>query len=185
MANPAFRQNNTPSQVDSIIHPDGTVLFKIGVGRRDAGYDGDVSWQGVATHEIGGSIEANDGFVVIGGVDATDPTNPIPALVDVSGRLLTSSVPATGAFINRSGSITAGGTRQAVAAALVGRKYFLFQNVSDTVMWINFGTDAIADSPSIYIPPLGGFVLEGSAVSAERIDVICATTAKKYTAKEM
>lgn len=92
---------------------------------------------------------------------------------------------AGGTLTNRSGTITAGGTAQQVMAANSSRKYLLFQNVSDTAMWIDFGTTAVADSPSVLVPASGGAVVqEGTFVSTQSVSVFCATTGKKFTAKE-
>jgi hypothetical protein len=93
--------------------------------------------------------------------------------------------PSQGTLTNRSGTITAGDTAQTLMAANADRKYLLIQNISDTVMWINFTTTAVKDSPSIMLEPNGGsLAMEGSFVSTELVSVICVTTGKKFTAKE-
>lgn len=93
--------------------------------------------------------------------------------------------PSQGTLTDRSGTITTGGTAQQAMAANASRKYLLIQNISDTVMWFNFTTTAVADSPSHYLAANGGsFVQESSFVSTEAISIICATTGKKWTAKE-
>lgn len=93
--------------------------------------------------------------------------------------------PSQGTLTDRSGTITAGGTAQQVMAANSSRKYLLIQNGSDTAMWFNFTTTAVQDSPSFFLAANGGsFVMEGSYVSTEAISIICATTGKKWTAKE-
>lgn len=94
-----------------------------------------------------------------------------------------------GSFTDRSGT-TSGtiNTSTQVAAANSSRRYFLFQNVSDTDMWINFGTAATTDQPSIKVPTgaVWGnpFVLEAGFVSTEAVNVICSAASKKYTCKE-
>jgi hypothetical protein len=93
--------------------------------------------------------------------------------------------PSQGTLTNRSGTITAGDTAQTLMAANADRKYLLIQNISDTVMWFNFTTTAVKDSPSFMLGANGGtFVMEGSYVSTEAISIICVTTGKKFTAKE-
>ena len=52
-----------------------------------------------------------------------------------------------------SGSITTGGTAQTALAADQVQKYLIIQNVSPGDLWVNFGTAAVADSPSLAIPP--------------------------------
>lgn len=93
--------------------------------------------------------------------------------------------PSQGTLTNRSGTITAGDTAQTLMAANADRKYLSIMNISDTVMWFNFTTAAVKDSPSFILAANGGsFTMEGSYVSTEAISIICVTTGKKYTAKE-
>lgn len=93
--------------------------------------------------------------------------------------------PSQGTLTDRSGTITAGDTAQTLAAANATRKYLLIQNVSDTAMWINFTTTAVKDSPSLLLEPNGGsLVMESGFVSTELVSIICATTGKKFSAKE-
>lgn len=93
--------------------------------------------------------------------------------------------PSTGTLTDRSGTITTGGTAQQAMAANTSRKYLLIQNISDTNMWINFTTTAVQDSPSILLLANGGSLAqEAGFVSTEAVSIICATTGKKWTAKE-
>lgn len=86
-------------------------------------------------------------------------------------------------LLNRSGSITAGGTAQNVYAPADAPKYHLhFRNISDTDMWIDFDRDAAADAGiqvkagEAYEPP-AGIMFKG------RMSVLCATTGKKFVCK--
>ena len=104
------------------------------------------------------------------------------------GRLWVSAAlePASGTLTDRSGSVTAGGTAQEVAAANSSRKYFFIQNVSDIDLWIDFGATAVADQPSIRLSPGASFEMTSSGgVSTQSVSLIGATTGKKFTAKEM
>ncbi|MDO8614615.1 MAG: hypothetical protein Q7T33_02625 [Dehalococcoidia bacterium] len=119
----------------------------------------------------------------------TDDGNTAPVVTtspDVAGghRPDVVTIPVAGSQTDRSSTITTGGTSQQVMAANSSRKYLFFQNVSDTDMWINFGTAAVATQPSIYVKTLTGYVLEGSFVDTQALNVLCATTGKAYTAKE-
>lgn len=92
-----------------------------------------------------------------------------------------------GNLVDGSGSIAAGGTAQDVFATNHGRQYLLIQNISDTTMWVNFGTDAVEDQPSIQI--VAGAALEFSAagtgvVPTARVSIRCSTIAKKFVAKQ-
>jgi hypothetical protein len=105
---------------------------------------------------------------------ALSVTNPLPvALRAVSGQAIT----------DRSGTITAGSTSQQVAAANTARRYFVFQNHSDTDMWINFGVTAVATQPSVKIFA-GGGAYEPLVAPTEAVHVICATSGKAFTCKE-
>ena len=83
-------------------------------------------------------------------------------------------------------AITLGGTAQTISAAKP-RRYMLFQNISDTAMWLNFGAVATADTPSVYIAggANAGIVFEGSFVPDGLVSVMCATTGKKFVFKEV
>lgn len=95
------------------------------------------------------------------------------------------------AIVDRSGTITTGGTSQQIAAANSTRKYLLFINISDTIMWIVFGNAAVADQPSIPIGPAsaiydGGILeYEGLVVPSTSVNLLCATTGKKFVCKEV
>lgn len=90
--------------------------------------------------------------------------------------------PIAGQLTDRSDTIDTGGTAQQVAAANASRRYLLFQNHSDTDMWINFGTDAVASQPSIKIA--AGVAYTPTFVDTRAISVICATMGKAFTCKE-
>lgn len=91
-----------------------------------------------------------------------------------------------GSFTDRSGTITLGGTAQTLAAANASRVYLFIQNVSnDGDMWINFGTTAVQNQPSIRLVPTASFELGiTDFVSTELISIIGPTTAAAFTAKE-
>lgn len=91
----------------------------------------------------------------------------------------------TGTLTDRSGTITSGGTAQTIMAANATRRYLLIQNSSDTAMWCNFTTTAVASQPSFTLIAGASFVMENNAVSTEAISCIGATTGKIFTAKEM
>lgn len=93
-------------------------------------------------------------------------------------------VPTHGALIDNSDDITVGGTAQTVESAGRARKYFLFQNISDTTMWINFGVTAVADKPSIQVVAGASLMFDGSFVPTGSVSLMCATTGKKFVCKE-
>lgn len=119
-------------------------------------------------------------IVPICGVDADG--NPVLAKVDASGRLLTA--PQGGSTTDRSGTITAGGTAQQAAAANTSRRWLFFQNVSDEVMWIDFGAEAVADQPSIKVAAGSAYENPPHFCPTGAVSVIGATTGKAFTCKE-
>lgn len=86
-------------------------------------------------------------------------------------------------LIDRSGSITAGGTAQDVYDHRDGPKhYFLFQNRSDTVMYIDFGIDATSTT-GIEIAAGGAWEPPAGIIFTGRLSVLCATTGKTFVCK--
>lgn len=94
------------------------------------------------------------------------------------------ALPTRGSPINRSGSITTGGTSQQLAAVKADRVHFEFQNISDEDQYINFDAAAVADSNSFKIVPGGSYNNPPQFCPNGTITVIGATTGKKFVAKE-
>jgi hypothetical protein len=84
---------------------------------------------------------------------------------------------------NLSGTITAGGTAQVVSEANDSRRFFLFQNISDTDMYIGVGVTPTVGT-GLLLAKNGGTLTCDSFVPVEEIQVICATTGKAFTAFE-
>lgn len=87
--------------------------------------------------------------------------------------------------VDRSGSITAGGTAQDIySAEQKPRLGFEFFNTSDTVMYLDFGT-AATTTKGIPVPAGGSYYLPGSGgvVPSGRLSVLCATTGKTFVCK--
>ncbi len=99
----------------------------------------------------------------------------------IAGRPL---VNASGTLIDRSGTLTAGGTAQLLAAANPTRVYLFIQNVSSANLWINFTSAAVQSQPSILLLPYGSFVMEANFVSTEAVYIVGATTSQAWVAKE-
>jgi hypothetical protein len=84
---------------------------------------------------------------------------------------------------NLSDTITAGGTAQVVSVANDSRRFFLFQNISDTDMYVGVGVTPTVGT-GLLIAKNGGTLTCDSFVPVEEIQVICATTGKVFTAFE-
>lgn len=83
--------------------------------------------------------------------------------------------------INRSGSITAGGTSQTLAALNANRTHLFIQNISDGDLWMSeYGPAAVDGSGSYRIAPgLAARVLTRNAIT-----IVGAATGQKFTATE-
>lgn len=98
------------------------------------------------------------------GTAGTDSTNALPAGTD------------------KSGSITTGGTAQALAAANTSRKSLTGQNISSGDLWINeIGSTAAADTAASYkVPASASFEIRTNRA----ISIVGATTGQKFSATE-
>lgn len=108
--------------------------------------------------------------------------------VQITGAPVTiTPAPVTqGALTDRSGDIAVGATSEEVMPANANRRYMIIQNLSiSDVMWIDFGVDAVEDQPSLQLAANGGsFVMEGSFICTQAVNIICATGGEPYSAKE-
>jgi hypothetical protein len=84
---------------------------------------------------------------------------------------------------NLSGTITAGGTAQVVSTANTSRRFFLFQNISDTDMYVGIGVTPTVGT-GLLIAKNGGTLTCDSFVPVEEIKVICVSSGKGFTALE-
>jgi len=114
-------------------------------------------------------------------VDGTDgATGRIPG--DANGLHVQ---PGKGSFTDGSTTITTGGTSQQVFAANAARRFLLVQNISDTKMFLNFGSAATTGAGSILLAPNGGsVVMDAGFVTDQTVNILCATAGKAFTAKE-
>jgi len=106
--------------------------------------------------------------------------NPITGVI--SGTV--TAEPVRGTLTDLSGSIAAGNTAQPLAVANPSRNYFFVQNISSDTLWIDFGTTAVQDQPSVKLSPTAVFTMEGSFISTDDISIIGSTTGAKFVAKE-
>lgn len=96
--------------------------------------------------------------------------------LSVSARAQTEAV----ALEVTSGTTTATTSIEALPAN-TGRKFLIFQNQSDTDMYINFGEAATATSLRVIA---GGNLLLDEIVTYQTVNVYCASSAKAFTCVE-
>lgn len=101
-----------------------------------------------------------------------------------SGEPIPSS--GSGALVDKSGTITTGGTAQTLAAANTTRTYFDVYNPDTTNdLWISFTTTATANGQgSIRVPANGGGYIRDTSVPLGAISIVGAVTGQKFTASE-
>lgn len=139
----------------------------------------------------------NAGLTVEGTVAVSNPSYPLPTgqvttltpqtdvLTDAQLRAQPVPVAAVrGPVTDRSGSIAEGGTSQQVMAANPARSYLLIVNQSTAVMWIDFGSAAVAGQPSVRLRADDTFVMEAGFVATDAVHVLCSDTGAEYVAKE-
>lgn len=100
------------------------------------------------------------------------PLDPLPVTLSASGLGVTPDYAAVS-------SIAAGGTAQSLFASNATRRAFVFQNLSDTAMWIKFGGTASAAAGSTLVQ--AGAYYEPLVAPTTAISVFCATTGKAFT----
>lgn len=109
------------------------------------------------------------------------------SLQKINGLLSSGSKPSTGTVIDRSGNtqfsslVTSG--QQAVMNANTARTYLVFQNVSDTLMRINFGA-AATEANGIQVQPGGSVTFNAAWIPSQSVFLRCISDAKPFVAKE-
>jgi hypothetical protein len=109
-------------------------------------------------------------------------TRQVNRLVSIQSEF---TVPATTTYTDRSGT-TSGtpSTSTQVCAYNQTRRYFIIQNLSTTTaIYINFTTAANTTS-SLYIGPLGSYVMESATITTEAVNVLSTGTSIAFAAKE-
>lgn len=99
-----------------------------------------------------------------------------------AGGTVVTATPSLTACTDRSGTITAGGTAQVLAAANPSRVFLKGQNISTSDLWINEtgGTAAVNAAGSYVIGARGTF----SISTSRSISIYGATTGQAFTATE-
>lgn len=96
------------------------------------------------------------------------------------------AVDIVGTLDDRSGTITTGGAAQTIAAAKPYRRYLIVENISGGDLWANFGIPAVANQPSLRIPPGGAMEFSTllGVIPSAYVSLIGATTGQAFVAKE-
>lgn len=83
-----------------------------------------------------------------------------------------------------SSTIASANAAQTILSAQATRKYFFFQNLSDTDMYLNFGSVATIGAGSMWIQAGGGaMIFENKICPNDSVSVICSAAGKGFTCK--
>lgn len=159
MSLPNFPSDGQGERIDAVVTSGNVANYKLGVGTVTPGSQA-ASWAGSATHTADGVVGASDGVIVVRSLSA--------------------------AAVDKSGSLTSGGTAQQLAAANTTRHYLLIQNIDGSEdMWVSFtGTAAGSTAGSFLIPAKGMLAFDGNYVPTGAVSIVAATTGHKWSALE-
>ena len=90
----------------------------------------------------------------------------------------------SGAWEDKSGTITSGGAAQTAVAENLARSYLFIQNVSAADLWFNVGVTAVATQPSIRLASGASIAYDAGFVPRQLVSIIGATTAQAFVIKE-
>ena len=88
-----------------------------------------------------------------------------------------------GTYTDRSGTSDTSSQTLMFAETANRRAGWFIQNISDTVMYINFTSAASAAGTSIQLGA-GQSISSGNFCTQEKVTIFCAVSGKKYVAKE-
>lgn len=109
--------------------------------------------------------------------------NLAAAVTALQGTLKTSLISAT--VVNRSGTITLGGTAQVLCAANPARRGLVIQNNSPGDLWIDrAGGTATIGQPSLCLPAGSYYEAPQGGCTTTSVSIIGATTGQAFTAEE-
>lgn len=115
---------------------------------------------------------------------ASNDLGLVMAFTQNYNQFLAQTAPSTGSLTSVTGTATSASSQ--VFAGTSFRKYFLIQNHHATdALWIDFGTAAVAASPSIKVLAGATFTMDGTFASTQAINVIRGGANDiSYTAKQ-
>jgi hypothetical protein len=121
----------------------------------------------------------------------TAPSSDVLSPIIVSGRLNVRTVAAQMTDVNRSGTITTGGTAQVLMVANPSRVGWMLQNMDETILeglWYSTTGTAAPNTPgSFQLNASTGVGFSGGAItgtSSNQISIYAATTGHKFSAVE-
>lgn len=168
----------------------GTVTANAGTNLNTSLLALDTSVNGIIVTQ-GSTTSGEKGPLIQGAVTTSNPTyttaQTSPLSLNTSGELRTTNAASRGTLTDGSGN-TSGtpNTFTTVFASNANRKYLLVQNtdVSGNTIVIDFGASP-STTKGIVLVSLGSFVMEGSYISTEQINVIAPFNASiTYCAKQ-
>lgn len=126
------------------------------------------------------TIRTNDDIVGTAGAPDAD----VLTVQGISGGTPLNVTSSPGTYVEKSGTITTGGTAQTLAAANATRRFYRVMNLSTADLWINDkGVAAVANQPSFKLVP-GAMYETLSCAPTAAISIFGATTGQAFSACE-
>lgn len=113
--------------------------------------------------------------VILGKVSIDQTTPGVTNGVQLNG---------TGTWVDKSGTVTLGGTAQQIAASNASRRGFIIQNNSSGDLWFSTLATAVVSQPSMKVASGQAFSVTAPDVPTGAISIIGATTSQSFTARE-
>lgn len=131
-----------------------------------------------------GTVSMSAGDIEIGAVEIKNDTDDTRVKVTANNAM---KVAPTGNAVSTSsisGTITAGGTAQQIAAANANRQGFMLQNQSSDDLYFTTLTTAVMGQPSFRIEPGQTYESAAHGVPAGAISIIGGTTGQAFAGRE-
>lgn len=128
---------------------------------------------------VSGTVALSAGAAAIGTVGVT----ALPALPAGTNTIGATTVVAA-TYVDKSGTITAGGTAQTAIALNASRRGFSIQNNSAGDLWFNTLATAVQSQPSMVIPAGSLYESPYGGCPTGAVSIIGATTAQAFSARE-
>lgn len=134
----------------------------------------------MTTKQIANSLMAPDGSYYVTLTDGggnLDPASGAGSTISITGNNAVT-------YVDKSGTLTAGGTAQNAAASNTSRQGFIIQNNSSGSLWFSTLTTAVQSQPSIQLMPNAYYEFPSTGVSTGAVSIIGATTGQAWSARE-
>lgn len=134
----------------------------------------------MTTKQITNSLYAPDGSYYVtltDGAGNLDPASGSGTTIGIQGNNAVT-------YVDKSGTLTLGGTAQTVAASNANRQGFIIQNNSSGILWFSTLATAVQSQPSIELMPNAYYEFPFFGIPTGAVSIIGATTGQTWSARE-